>query len=49
MSDTSELVDALMSLGGSQRYKLYRNGNGILHDHNRNPWPWRVMGRREPC
>ena len=29
MSDTSELVDALISLDGSQRWKLYRNGMGL--------------------
>ena len=29
MSDTSELVDALISLDGSQRWKLYRNGTGL--------------------
>lgn len=30
MSDTSELVDALISLDGSQRWKLYRNGMGFF-------------------
>jgi hypothetical protein len=29
MNDTSELVDALISLDGSERWKLYRNSSGL--------------------
>jgi hypothetical protein len=29
MTDTPELVDALISLDGSERWKLYRNSSGL--------------------
>jgi hypothetical protein len=29
MNDTPELVDALISLDGSERWKLYRNSSGL--------------------